>query len=410
VEPRRTDEAAFSLFLIAIAAAFGQFVAVASLAEVASHFGHSVSGTSFRDVVGLSSSVVALGLAILRLSSIAALPLTSLADRFGRIKVLRRVAIVGLVMTALAAGSPSYWSFVAIFAVARPLLSATNTLVQVVTVETSTPNSRATRLAWIAAGAGIGAGTAAVMHGLLPGANAFRLLFALALIPALAIKPLLRRIPEPEAHFHLAEEHMTHLGAVPKAYRGELAVVATLAAVVGVITGPANGFAFVYGEGVLGISRHEVAVVVLISGVSGLLGLLIGRALADRIGRRVTVAIGTVATAVISTIAYSGGKPSFVAGYLVGVFAAALLAPAASALTTEIFPHSMRATAGGWVVVAGVLGATIGILFFGYVGDVVGSSVTVNALRVPAIVTFLPTLPLLLLLRTLPESRGVEID
>jgi len=70
----------------------------------------------------------------------------------------------------------------------------------------------------------------------------------------------------------------------------------------------------------------------------------------------------------------------------------------------------MRATAGGWVVVAGVLGATVGILFFGYVGDVVSPSVAVDALRVPALVTFLPALPLLLLLVTLPESRGVEID
>jgi MFS family permease len=320
------------------------------------------------------------------------------------------VATIGFVVTALAAASPSYWTFVAMFALARPFLSATNTLIQVVTVEISTPQTHAMRLAWIVAGAGIGSGTAAILHGVLPGESAFRFLFASAIIPALAVKPLLARVREPTRRFHLGEEVMVHLGAVPRIFRRDLAVVATVAAVAGIVAGPANGFAFVYGEGVLGISRHVVALVVAISAFGGLAGLIVGRQLADRIGRRWTVGLGATASGLISTIAYSGGKSSFIAGYFAGVFAAAVFAPAFSALTTETFPHSIRATAGGWVIVASVLGATVGILFFGYVGDVVTASVTVNALRVPAICTFLPALPLLLLLRTLPESRGVEID
>lgn len=405
----RVDRALVALAILATSAAFGQFVAVASLAEVARHFGHADSGNSFKDVVGLSSSIVALALALLRLSSVFSLPLNALADRLGRLRVLRIVATAGLVATALAAGSPSYWSFVAVFAVARPLLTASTTLVQVLTVELSSAAKHARRLAVIAAGAGLGAGLAGVLHGAIPGANAFRLLFAIAIVPALCVKPLLGWLREPATHERQSGQLM-RLGAVPKELRGELTVVAVLAAVLGAITGPANGFAFVYAEGVLNISRHEVSVVLVSSVLPGLAGLWLGVNLADRIGRRWTVAIGTVATALISTLAYSGGRPAFITGYLVGVFAAALLAPAASALTTEIFPHAFRATAGGWTVLAGVVGATLGILLFGYVGDVVSSNVTVDALRVPALVTFLPLLPLVGLLATLPESRGVEID
>ena len=42
--------------------------------------------------------------------------------------------LVGLLITACAALSPSYWFFVACFALARPLLASTATVVQVVTV------------------------------------------------------------------------------------------------------------------------------------------------------------------------------------------------------------------------------------------------------------------------------------
>jgi MFS family permease len=200
------------------------------------------------------------------------------------------------------------------------------------------------------------------------------------------------------------------LGAVPREHWRKLSIVAALTLMLGIITGPANGFAFVYGESVLKISRHDVALVVALSAFTGLAGLVLGRALADRVGRRGTFAIGVVASAITSTFAYSGGSSSFVVGYMTGVFAAAVLAPAAAALVTEIFPHAVRATVGGWVVVAGVIGAIAGLVFFGYVGDVARATVAINSLRVPAILTFLPTLPLLGLLRYLPETRGVLID
>jgi len=42
---------------------------------------------------------------------------------------------------------------------------------------------------------------------------------------------------------------------------------------------------------------------------------------------------------------------------------------ALAALSTELFPHSSRATAAGWIVVAGVVGAIVGLIIFGVVGD-----------------------------------------
>jgi MFS family permease len=152
-----------------------------------------------------------------------------------------------------------------------------------------------------------------------------------------------------------------------------------------------------------------VSAVVVLSGVAGLLGLVASRRFARTLGRRVTLAIGVTATALASTFAYGGGKPAFVLGYILGVGAGGLLAPAMTAISTEIFAHRFRATAAGWITIAGVLGAIGGLGLFGWVGDAVHTT-SGSELRVAALVTFLPLLPALTLLRRLPESRLMELS
>lgn len=404
---RLVDRVTVVLFLVALVAGFAQFGAIDSLNDVAKHFGHLSSTSSLQSVVGLSGSMLGLGLAALRVASLAALPLASLADRWGRKRVLQRVIVLGLLATAAAALSPSYWIFVLCFAFARPLLSAASTLVQVITVELSSTRRRINRLVVIAAGAGIGAGLSAILHGVIRGPDSFRWLFSLALLPVLVIVPLLRIIPEPLQRS--SEATLARLGAVPRALRGRLAIVATVAFSVGMITGPANGFTFVYGEGVLKMSPREVATVVTLSAFTGLAGLLLSQRLAKTVGRRWTVALGVVATALTSTFAYSGGRDAFIIGYMLGIGAGGLLSPALTAISTEIFTHSVRATAAGWIVVFGVVGAVAGLVLFGWVGDLVHTT-SVTALRIPAIVTFLPFLPTLFLLRRLPESSQMALS
>jgi MFS family permease len=396
-----------ALFLVALVAGFAQFGAVASLGDVARHFGHHTSTETIQSVVGLSGSVLGIGLAILRLASLGALPLASLADRWGRTTVLRRTLLVGLVITALASLSPSYWVFVLCFALARPLLSTTSTIVSVVTVELSSTKRRIDRLVIVSAGAGIGAGLAAVIHGVIRGADSFRWLFALAIVPVFFIGPMLRRVPEPA--FRSDDAPLARLGAVPAGMRARVVIVGVVVFIIGVVSGPASGFTFVYGERVLKISPEVVALVVALSAVTGLAGLLASRYCARVFGRRWTVVLGTLATAATASLAYGGGKDAFVLGYMSGVFAGGLLAPAIAALSTELFAHRFRATAAGWIVVAGVLGATTGLLVFGVIGDSVHVT-GAGSFRLPALFTFLPLLPLLGLLARLPESSQMELD
>lgn len=427
---RSWQQVTIALFVIALVAGFAQFGAVASLEDVAKHFGHHAAKDSLQSVVGLSGSVLGVGLAILRLASLGALPLASLADRWGRTSVLRRTLLIGLVITACASLSPSYWSFVFCFALARPLLSTTSALVTVVTVELSSARRRIDRLVIVSAGSGLGAGLAAVLHGLIRGPDSFRWLFALTLVPVLFVRPMLRRVPEPEfspravrveASASDAERAtipegepsarvtLARLGALPRGLRARVIIVGVVVFMVGVISGPASGFTFVYGEGVLKLRPDVVALVVALSALTGLAGLLTSRYCSRAMGRRWTVVLGTLVTAGTASLAYGGGRAAFVVGYMSGVFAGGLLAPAIAAMSTELFTHRYRATAAGWIVVAGVLGAMTGLVVFGLIGDSV--QVTgAGSLRLPALLTFLPLLPLLALLARLPESSTMELS
>jgi len=402
---RWNDRAVVAVAIAAFASGFAQFGVVAALGDVARGFGQANLGATLADQAGLSGTDLGIGLAIMRLASLGALPITGLADRFGRRRMLLVTVGLGLAMTAAAAASPSYWWFVAIFASGRPLLSASNALAQVTAAEETGSADRAKAVALIAAGYGTGAGVVAIVHSLAERAIGFRGVFVLALIP-LALLPLLSRwITEPDRFTVAAAEDkhpMPVLGAVAPRFRRRLLVVAVLAFAVSVITGPANSFVFLFAQNFLHQRGIVTAAMVLGAGAAGLVGLLAGRWLADRVGRRLTGALAMVAVALFATLTYTGSAPALLAGYILGVFAGSVFAPAAGSLVNELFPTSVRASVAGWSLAAGVLGAVAGLVIFGAVAE------AVHRFAVAGLVTFLPAALVMALFWLLPETRGVE--
>ena len=293
-----------------------------------------------------------------------------------------------------------------IFALGRPLLSGTNALAQVGAAEETASVDRAKAIALIAAGYGVGSGLTAVIKG-LDGAISFRGVFALAAIPLIGVFFVRRWLVEP-GRFTVAaaatEHPMPVLGAVGPAFRRRLLVVAALAFALSVVTGPANSFVFVYAENVLGLSGAVTAVMVVVAAVFGLVGLLFGRWLADRFGRRPTGALSMMAMALTAVVTYSGSRTALFVGYELAVLSAATFAPAAGALLNELFPTSVRASVSGWNVAAGVIGAVVGLLLFGSVADVG------NRFAIGAAVTFLPVViaPALFLFASRDERQGAR--
>ena len=395
-----------------VAAGFAQFGATTALGDVARAFGAAGEGTSVVAKVGLSGTTLGVGLAVVRLASLASLPLAALADGHGRRRVLLGCVTGGLAVTALAALSPGYWWFVALFALGRPMLSATNAIAGVVAAEETESRDRAKAIGLLTAGYGIGAGLTALVRGVAGDGLGFRGLFALALVPLAATPLLARRLEEPDRYRRiraaedpqLAATRPPVLGRVPPALRPRLWLLAALAFAIAFVTGPVNTFLFVYAENALGISRSSTAAMVLAAGPVGLVGLLIGRWAADRLGRRVTAAGTQAMVALAGMLTYSGSRAAVAGGYLLAVLVASAYAPSFGALGAELFPTVARATAAGWLVAAGVLGAVAGLVAFGLLTDALDSFATA------AVVICAPVVLTCVLFARLPETRGLELE
>jgi MFS family permease len=394
-----------AIAIAALASGFGQFGVVAALGDVAREFGRVTHGATIADQGGLSGTQLGVGLAIIRLASLGSLPLIGLADRFGRRTMLIATLSIGLAMTVASAAAFGYWSFVVIFACGRPLLSATNALTQVAAAEQTSSRDRASAVALTAAGYGVGAGLIAVIHSLASSSLGFRGICALAAVPLAAVPFLYKRIQEPD-RFTIAdvatERPLPVLGAVGPRFRRRLLVVAALAFAISVITGPATSFVFLYAQNVLHQRGYVTAAMVVGAGLSGVIGLLAGRWLADHIGRRPTATVAMIVLSFLSVLTYEGSPAALIAGYILGVMAGSVLAPAVGALLTELFPTSVRASVAGWWVAAGVLGAVAGLVAFGAVADVR------NRFEFAAALTFLPAALAAGFFWLLPETRGRE--
>lgn len=405
--------AILSVTAFAMASGFAQYIATATLPDVAGAFGKEGEGGAPAAEVGLSGTTLGLGLAAIRLASLASLPITGSADHFGRRPVLLACTVAGLASTAAAALSPSFWWFVALLALARPLMSSTNALSGVVAAEETSLADRAKAIALVTAGYGAGAGIGPALRGIFGEGLGFRALYLLMLIPLAAVLLLSRWLEEPGRYQALREAVPTAPGLRQlsaawrhgRVVRARLVVVAVLAFAFAYVTGPFNTYLFLYAESVVGMSSAATALMtVLGGGLGGLAGLFLGRWAADALGRRLAAAATHVLVAAAGMLTYGGSAAGVVAGYLVTVTAMAAYAPAFLALAAELFTTAVRATASGVGVVAGVLGAVAGLLAFGWLSEATGGFETA------AVLVAAPALAATLLFATVPETRGRELD
>lgn len=390
--------------VLAVAAGYALFGVTVVLGDVARTFGEAQGSGDIAEQAGLAGTTLGIGLAVVRLAGLGALPATSLADRLGRRRLLLVLVAIGLTLTVLSALSPGYWVFIAVVAAVRPLLSAANTIVGIIAAEETTAADRSKAIAFVAAAYSVGGGVVAVVHGTLTDVLGFRGVLAMSAILLAALPFVARFVEEPPIFSERATPSLQRLGAVRRELRPRLVLVAGLAAAVAVVTGPAFTFLFVYGENVLDASPAYMSGLIVVAGPTGLLGLLAGRWAADQRGRRVTSAISMAILALGAAITYSGTVAAMTGGYLVTILAAAAFGPPTGALLAEVFPTSGRATASGWAVAAGVTGSVIGLATFGVLSDLAGSFPRAAAML------FLPMGPLGVLYFLLPETRGMELD
>lgn len=394
--------------LLALFAGSAQFGFTAIAADVAAEFGHVMPDAVDDPLaqVGLSLTTIGIGFAIVRFASLASLPVSGLADRFGRRRTLLATTSIGLTATALAAGAPAFWVLVALLAVARPMMTSTDVIAAVIAAEETTSRDRSAAIALIGGAYAIGSGVISVLRGLIDPFVSFRGVLLLVLVPLLLVPFVARRVSEPPRYVQtVAAEHLhRRLGAMPRGYRARLAVLCVVTFGMGLIIGPAWTYLFVYGEGVLGVTPLQMSGLVLAAGPLGLLGLVAGRWFADRAGRRIAAALTMVATGVAAVFAYSDAFPALAVGYLLSIAGGAAYTPSGGALDAEVFPTSARSTAGGWLAASGVLGSVAGLFAFGVIIDATGSFAPA------ALAVCGPAAALAVLYVFLPETRGRELE
>lgn len=389
--------------VLAVAAGYAQFAVTAVLGEVAVAFGEAQTADPLAEDVGLSTTTLGIGLAVIRLAGIGALVASALGDRFGRRTLLLSLVGAGLLLSTGAAASPGFWVFVAITAAARPLLSGTNALVAVVAAEETNTKDRSKAMALIQATYALGSGLVAVLHGFA--GLSFRWLFALSVVPLLLLPFIGRGMEESPLYEDLPPEERPGVpGSIDRALVPRLVIVAALAFAAALVTGPGLTYLFVYGENVLGAEPSFMSTIVLVAGPVGLVGLLAGRWGADHLGRRLTAGIATLVMIGAAVLAYAGTVPMLVAGYLTLIAGGGAIGPSGGTLVAEVFPTRARATANGWATALGVVGAVTGLAALGTLADVFGSFATAG------MVLWLPTAPTVLLYALLPETRGRELD
>jgi MFS family permease len=381
-------------------AAYGVTVLIA---DVAAAFGDEPPVDAGLAELGMPLTTVGLALAAVRLASLGGLPVAALADRWGRRRVLLTAATAGFALSAASSAAPGFWWYVALVALARPFLSSINAVAAVVAAEEVRSADRSAAVAVIAAAYGLGSGMVAVGRGLLPGDPGFRPVAAAAVVPLLLLPLLARTIREPAIAAGRTRARGLP-GAVPRALRGRVAVLALLVGALAVATGPAFTYLFVYGERVLAAPPLHVATLVLAAGPVGLLGLGLGRWAADRFGRRRAAAASMVGVGGALMVAYAGSFPALAVGYLLSIMLASAFTPAQGSLAAELVPTAVRATLAGWMTLASVLGAVVGLTTFGVLADLTGD--VTAAPRLLGALTALGAIGFV----ALPETKGVELE
>lgn len=351
------------------------------------------------DDFGVGHTGVGIAGAIVRAGIVIAIPFAVMADRIGRQRVMRVVAWVAPLVTAMGAIAPSFPFLVATQAIGRPLGLALDFLIAVVAAEEMPRNSRAYAVSLMAMASGLGAGIAVMALPLADvGAGGWRLVYIVTLVWLVVALDITRRLPETERF-----ERPHHVA--PPLDRHRFAVLAAIAVFVNVFVAPAAFFQNSYLRDVRGFDASAIAVFTLVTATPAGLGLIVGGRLADQRGRRLLIATSLpLGTALFVGSFAVGGPPMWLAAFG-GGFLGGIAYPALAVYRAELFPTGNRGRAAGFLTVVALLGGIIGLLLVGQLLDD-GHSFA----RVIGLVALGQLVVVVIVLGWLPETAHRELE
>jgi MFS family permease len=337
---------------------------------------------------------------IVRIGGLLALVVVAAADRRGRRTVLLGASVTGCVLAATGALTPSLPWLTASQTVARGFATALLLLVAIVAAEEVPSRCRAYAVSLLALSGGFGAGIAVASLKVADiGPRSWRLLYALPLLALPVLVSVRRRLPE--SRRFLAPHPEVRIAG----HGGRLWLLAVTGLLTNVFIAPQSQFANQYLLSERGFSAGRIALLSLVGGAPGIVGIVVGGRIADVRGRRKVAAVAAIGGA-LCTVAffYSRGWPLW-AWACLGTMISTAAVPALGVYGPELFPTSLRGRANGLVSICSLGGSAIGLSGAGLLADRLGG--LGPAMAVLAIGPFLVALMVLTLY---PETAGRELE
>jgi len=370
--------------LAVVLAGWDGSVLVLELPAVAQSFGARVA-----DISNLGSIVI--------FGAIGALPLATLADHFGR----RRLIAIGVGLFSLVnfatAFAPSLLALAGLRLTASCFENLVLGVVTALVVEEAPRARRGTAVSALALLFGAGQGIPVVVYPLV--APNWRVLFLAGGVGVLAAPLIWRRLPEGRAwqRAHVSGSTMRLLAQSP--WRRRVMILAA-SLIVGAILGePAGLFFTVFASQTLHLSPFVISAMIVAAAVCALIGYMAGGYLSDRYGRRILGAALGAVTAVFTGAGFVTGAGGFIAGNLLWSGFASAGTPVMGAWSGELYPTRARATAEATGGVAGAMGGIIGLQIVGALSPIFGLGRSLAVLAAAGVLSAA-------LLLLLPETRG----
>lgn len=307
---------------------------------------------------------------VLALGALGALPLATLADHFGR----RRMIAIGVAGFSAANFASAFAPSLAALALLRLVAVCFEALVGGVAtaliVEEAPKARRGQAVSVLALLAGIGTGITVIAYPIL--APHWRWLFLAGGAGLFAAPPIWFWLPEGRAWkaVRLSGSALRLLMEVQ--WRRRVAVIAATTALLAVLLEPAGLLFTLYASQVLRMSAVAISILIAVSGVAGAVSYLAGGFLSDRYGRRGPAIVLTAATAISTSLSFASATVGFFVGNVLWSAFASAATPVFGAWSAELFPTRARATAEAISGVAAAVGSVAGLQAVGLISQSVG--------------------------------------
>ena len=333
---------------------------------------------------------------VLAIGALGAVPLATLADRFGR----RRLIAVGVAGFSIANFASAFAPTLADLAFLRLIAVCFEVLVAGVAtaliVEEAPRARRGQAVSVLALLSGFGTGVTVIAYPIV--APHWRWLFLAGGI-GLPIAPLI---------WWLLPEGRTWLGVrvtgsairllMQPPWRRRLIVLAAMTGLLAVLLEPAGLLFTVYASRTLGMSPVAISTLIVVSGVAGATCYLAGGYLTDRFGRRGPAIALTIATGAATSLSFGTGVIGFFLGNVLWSAFASAETPVFGAWSAELYPTRARATAEAAGAVASSVGSVAGLQLVAAIAPSTGLGGAIELCGVAAIAGAL-------LLFLLPETK-----